>query len=32
VRASDPSGKKVRAREVTRLNPGDVVEVPERFF
>jgi polysaccharide export outer membrane protein len=32
VRANDTLGKKVRAREATRLNPGDVVEVPERFF
>ncbi len=32
VRAGDTSGKKERAREVTTLNPGDVVEVPERFF
>lgn len=32
VRAGDTSGRKERAREATPLNPGDVVEVPERFF
>lgn len=32
VRASDASGKKQRAREETRVYPGDVIEVPERFF
>lgn len=32
LRAGDAKGKKEQAREVTRLNPGDVVEVPERFF
>jgi polysaccharide export outer membrane protein len=32
VRAARGTEEKERANELTRLQPGDVVEVPERFF
>ena len=31
-RANDPSGEKVEADPNTIVLPGDVIEVPERFF
>ncbi len=32
TRANDPEKKKARASQDTKVLPGDVVEVPERFF
>ena len=32
VRADDPEKKKRRISEETKVMPGDIIEVPERFF
>ncbi len=32
LRANDPSRKKVEANQNTTILPGDIIEVPERFF
>jgi polysaccharide export outer membrane protein len=32
IRASDPAKEKVRVEETTAVFPGDVIEVPERYF
>jgi polysaccharide export outer membrane protein len=32
IRGDDPEKKKQRIKEDTRIMPGDLVEVPERFF
>ncbi len=32
IRAGDPERTRIRADESTPVYPGDVIEVPERFF
>jgi protein involved in polysaccharide export with SLBB domain len=32
IRASDPDRKKIPANHGTKIFPGDIIEVPERFF
>ena len=32
IRANDPSKSKARASQETTVLPGDVIEIPERFF
>lgn len=32
IRSSDPDRKKIKADHDTKIFPGDIIEVPERFF